>query len=154
MQDPIATYNPVHISNLTDTLTQFHFPSYFAKFDVRHYPSKVILTYPPYSQSLSDILDETESEIIEAYLVTQAALILSPYLGMDTEAWKAQRSLKEALTGIKKGAVGDRAEYCAGQVGESLGFAAGRYFVNETFRGESREKGTAVIKGLTMPLYW
>jgi len=29
-----------------------------------------------------------------------------------------------------------------------MGFAAGRYFVNETFGGESREKGTAVIKDI------
>ena len=60
----------------------------------------------------------------------------------------------EALTGIKKGAVGDRAEYCVGQVEKRLGFAAGRFFVNETFGGESREKGTLVIKGLTMPFSW
>ena len=149
VQDPTATYNPVHISKLTDTLTQIHFPTYFSKFNVHHEPKKVILNYPPYLESLSDILDETSSEIIEAYLIIQAALNLSPYLGMDTEAWNAQRSLVEALTGIKKGAVGDRAEYCVGQVEERLGFAAGRYFVNETFGGESREKGTMVIEGPT-----
>lgn len=68
---------------------------------------------------------------------------------MSTEAWQAQRTLQETLTGIKKGAVGDRAEYCIGKVEESLGFAAGRYFVNETFTGESREKGTKVITGLS-----
>lgn len=68
---------------------------------------------------------------------------------MSTEAWQAQRTLQETLTGIKKGAVGDRAEYCIGKVEESLGFAAGRYFINETFTGESREKGTKVITGLS-----
>ena len=150
IQDPIATYNPVDISNLTDTITQIHFPSYFATFAARRYPDKVILTYPLYTVSLSKILDETSSEVIEAYLIVQAALNLSPYLGMDTDAWRAQRSLLESLTGIKKGAVGDRAEYCVGQVEQNLGFAAGRYFVNETFGGESREKGTKVIKGQRM----
>ena len=51
------------------------------------------------------------------------------------------------MTGIKKGAVGDRAEWCVGRVEGTLGFAAGRYFVNETFAGESKKKGTKLIKG-------
>lgn len=77
--------------------------------------------------------------------MARSALALSPYLGMNTAAWQTQRRLVEALTGIKKGAVGDRGEYCADKVEETLGFAAGRYFVNETFGGESRGKATRVI---------
>jgi endothelin-converting enzyme len=106
------------------------------------------VTYPAYSVSLSNILNETSSEVIEAYLVSRAALDLSPYLGMSTEAWQAQRSLVELITGVKKGAVGDRAEYCVGIVEDKLGFAVGRYFVNETFRDQAREKGTKVITGI------
>ncbi|KAF8905965.1 hypothetical protein CPB84DRAFT_536278 [Gymnopilus junonius] len=141
-QDPIATYNPVPLSNLTQTIIQIHFPTYFSTFTPRSYPDRVVMTYPAYAQSLSDILS---TDVVEAYLIARAALTLSPYLSQNTEAWKAQRTLVEALTGIKKGAVGDRAEYCIGQVEENLGFAAGRYFVNKTFGGDSREKGTKVI---------
>ncbi|KAF5391824.1 hypothetical protein D9757_001795 [Collybiopsis confluens] len=144
-QDPIATYNPVPLSNLTTTLPQINFEEYFATFAPRNFPDRVIVTYPPYVQSLSDILDRTTGDVIEAYLVSRAALSLSSYLGMGTEAWQAQRTLVELLSGIKKGAVGDRAEYCVGQVEQTLGFAAGRFFVNETFGGESKEKGTKVI---------
>ena len=75
----------------------------------------------------------------------QAALALSPLLGMNTEAWQAQRTLLEALTGVKKGAVGDRGEFCVGKVEETLGFAAGRFFVKQTFGGDSRAKGTKTI---------
>ncbi|KAF5373184.1 hypothetical protein D9758_001653 [Tetrapyrgos nigripes] len=144
-QDPVATYNPAPLSNLTIALPQIHFKEYFAAFTPRSFPDRVIMTYPPYAISLSDILDRTSSEVIETYLVVRAALTLSPYLGMSTPSWQAQRTLYEVLSGIKKGAVGDRAEYCVEQVEEKLGFAAGRYFVNETFAGESREKGTKVI---------
>ncbi|KAL0578146.1 hypothetical protein V5O48_003851 [Marasmius crinis-equi] len=146
--DPIATYNPAPISNLTEALPQIHFKEYFASFAPRHYPSRVILTHPPFAAALSEILNDTSPEVVEAYLVAQAALTLSQYLGMDTDAWKAQRSLVEALSGIKKGAVGDRAEYCVRQVEETLGFAAGRYFVNETFAGESKERATKVITNI------
>jgi endothelin-converting enzyme len=144
-QDPIGTYNPAPILNLTAALPQINFKDYFSTFTPRTFPDRVIITYPSYVHSLSDILNETSGDVIEAYLVTRAALSLSSYLGMGTEAWKAQRTLVEALTGIKKGAVGDRAEYCVGQIEQALGFAAGRYFVNETFGGESKEKGTKVI---------
>lgn len=146
-QDPFATYNPAPLSNLTKTLTQVHFPTYFSTFTPRSYPDRVIITHPPYAIYLSKLLEETPSDVIEAYLVIRAALALSPYLGLTTEAWQAQRSLMESLTGIKKGAVGDRSEYCIGQVENALGFAAGRFFVNETFAGDSRKKGTKVITG-------
>ncbi|KAE9406756.1 zincin [Gymnopus androsaceus JB14] len=144
-QDPIATYNPAPISNLTAALPRIQFKEYFSTFAPRNFPDRVILTYPPYAESLSEILEKTSGDVIEAYLVTRAALSLSSYLGMDTEAWQAQRTLVEMLSGIKKGAVGERSEYCVGQVEQALGFAAGRYFVNETFGGESKEKGTKVI---------
>ena len=148
LQDPIATYNPVPLSNLTESVPQIHFPTYFSALTPHAYSDRVIVTYPAYSASLSNILNETSSEVVEAYLVIRAALVLSPYLGMITEAWQAQRSLVELLTGVKKGAVGDRAEYCIGIVEDNLGFAVGRYFVNETFGDQAKEKGTKVITGI------
>lgn len=136
------------ISNITTSLPQIDFHSYFASFtSLRSFPERVIVTYPAYVGSLSDILNSTSADVLEAYLVVRAALTLSPYLGTSTEAWQAQRTLLETLSGIKKGAIGDRAEYCVGQVESTLGFASGRYFANQTFGGESREKGTRVITG-------
>ncbi|KAL1758319.1 hypothetical protein FB107DRAFT_258860 [Schizophyllum commune] len=143
--DPIGTYNPAPISNLTEGLPQINFLEYFASFAPRNFPDQVIITYPAYIEALSDLLESTPSEVIEAYLVVRAAHELSPYLGRGTKAWKAQRALQETLSGLKKGAVGDRKEYCVHQVEETLGFAAGRYFANEVFGGDSREKGTKVI---------
>ncbi|KAF9001901.1 hypothetical protein BDQ17DRAFT_1357686 [Cyathus striatus] len=144
-QDPIATYNPVSLRNLTEALPQFDFPAYFSAFTPRSYPDRVIMTYPSYAFNLSKILNDSKPEVIEGYLVVRAALSLSEHLGMSTQAWQAQRQLLELLSGIKKGAVGDRSEYCIGKVEDALGFASGRFFVNETFGGESKEKGTKVI---------
>ena len=143
--DPYATYNPVAVRDLSQIISEVNFETYFTAFAPRNYPQKVIVTSPDYAKKLGKILRDTPSQIIEAYLVTRAALELSPHLGLETEAWKAQRSLVEALQGIKKGAVGDRSEYCVEKVEEAMGFAAGRYFVNETFGGDSREKGEKVI---------
>ncbi|KAG5716301.1 Endothelin-converting enzyme 1 [Termitomyces sp. T112] len=145
VQNPIATYNPLPLSNLTDTLPQIDLPEYFAAFTPRNFPSIVIQTYPAYASSLAETLDKTSKDVLEAYLIVRAALALAPHLGLRTEAWQAQRSLYELLNGIKKGVVGDRPEYCIEKVEESLGFAVGRYFVNETFAGDSKEKGTQII---------
>jgi endothelin-converting enzyme len=105
------------------------------------------VTYPAYTRSLTSILGETETDVLEAYLVSRAALVLASRLGPSTASWKAVRNLREVLQGIKPGAVGDRAEYCIDSVDDALGFATGRYFVNETFAGDSKEKGTKVITG-------
>ncbi|KAI0780776.1 Metalloprotease [Trametes elegans] len=144
-QDPIATYNPVSFKNVSEQLPQFDFSTYFSSFAPRSFPSTIILTSTTYLSSLSSILDETDTDTLEAYFVTRAGLSYASYLGLDTEAWKAVRSLEEELSGIKKGAVGDRAEYCVARVENAMGFAAGRYFVNETFAGDSKEKATKVI---------
>jgi len=109
------------------------------------------VTYPEYSRSLASILNETDVDIIEAYLVSRAALSLAPRLGTSTESWKATRALQEVLQGIKPGAIGDRAEYCVNSVDQALGFATGRFFVNETFAGDSKAKGTKVITGACLP---
>ena len=128
-------------------MTQINFPNYFATFTPRSYPAEVIVTYPEYTRSLTSILNDTDTDVLEAYLVSRAALSLAPRLGTSTESWKATRTLQEVLQGIKPGAIGDRAEYCVNSVDQALGFAAGRYFVNETFAGDSKEKGTKVITG-------
>ena len=135
-------------SNLTDAFPQFDFLAYFSTFAPRNFPNKVILTSTTYPASLSQILEETHKSTVQAYLETRAALSLAPNLGIETEAWLAVRSLEERLKGIKPGAIGDRAEYCVGKVEVAMGFAAGRYFVQETFGGESRKKGTRVITGM------
>ncbi|EIW60033.1 Metalloprotease [Trametes versicolor FP-101664 SS1] len=144
-QDPLATYNPVPFKNVSEQLPQFDFSTYFSVFAPRNFPETIILTSTTYLSSLSAILDDTDKDTLEAYFITRAGLAYASYLGLDTEAWKATRSLEEVLRGIKKGAVGDRAEYCVARVESAMGFAAGRYFVNETFGGASKEKGTKVI---------
>lgn len=146
-RDPWITYNPMPLQNLSALLPQVAFNEYIGAFTPRNFAENVIVTYPSYASSLGKLLNETSTDVIEAYLVTRAALSLAPLLGQASEAWQAHRRLVEVLSGIKPGAVADRFEYCVGKVENTLGFAAGRYFVEEKFPGESREKGTKVITG-------
>lgn len=147
-QDPFGTYNPTSINTLKSALPQINFPDYFATFTPRFFPSRIIITYKPYPSSLSEILKRTHPDVIEAYLVTRAALQYAPNLGATTEAWKAVRQLRETLDGLRPGAIGERSEFCTRQVESAMGFATGRYFVNATFPGNSRAKSSEVITNI------
>lgn len=153
-QDPLATYNPMPFKNVSDSLPEFDFSTYFSAFAPRNFPETIIVTSTTYLSDLSKILNDTDKNTLEAYFVTRAALEYSSHLGLDTEAWKATRSLEEVLNGIKKGAVGDRAEYCVSRAESAMGFALGRYFVREKFGGASREKATKVITGMSFVHTW
>jgi endothelin-converting enzyme len=143
-QDPVGTYNSIAFANFAAIIPQLDIPTYMyvifdlesvnfpystpyrSTFAARAFPGNVIVTYPPYFKSLSSLLSDTTDEVIEAYLISRLSFSLAQYLGPETEIWKANRALVEVLTGIKKGAVSDRAEYCTGVVANALGFASGR----------------------------
>ncbi|KAF8744461.1 Peptidase family M13, partial [Rhizoctonia solani] len=142
---PFETYNPTNLTDLAAALTSIDFPSYFSTFTPRAFPSRVIVSYPEYPSKLNAIIGSTDYDIIEAYLVARASLELGSHLGTSTAVWKAVRGLQETLQGLKKGVVGDRGEWCLGKVEEALGFAAGRFYVQKAFGGDSRKKAESVI---------
>lgn len=133
--------------HFTKLLPEVDFRAYVSAFAPRTSPEKVIVSHPPYIQRLSQLLQETDADVVEAYLVSRVALNLADYLSPQTEVWKAKRELDELLDGVQKGAVDPRDEFCLVQVEEALGFAAGRFFVQETFGGESQVKAKKVIDG-------
>jgi len=49
---------------------------------------------------------------------------------------------------LKPGVIGERSQFCMTKVDTALGFATGRYFVNQTFPGESRDKAIKVIDNI------
>jgi endothelin-converting enzyme len=144
----------MNLTDLAAALPAIHFPTYFSTFTPRAFPSRLIASYPAYASALNDIINSTNYDIIEAYLIARASLELGSHLGTSTRVWKAVRSLQETLQGLKKGVVGDRGEWCLGKVEEALGFAAGRFFVQETFGGDSRNKAEKVIKSELQPSLW
>lgn len=151
-QDPFGTYNPISFIEFSESIPQIHFPTYFASFATRHFPGFVIVTSKTYGPDLSSILDETPSDVVEAYLVSRVALSQAATLGHNTEVWQANRALEETLQGIKKGQVPDRSEWCIQNVENSMGFAVGRFFVQETFTKNARERATKVITGMFVQL--
>ncbi|KZO95345.1 Metalloprotease [Calocera viscosa TUFC12733] len=143
--DPLGTYNPVPFSNLTDSLPSISFGTFFSAFALRSFPERIILTYPPYLKDLKEILDYTPPQVLLGHFTARLVLSYTNYLSTTTELWQAKRKLTEVLSGIKPGSMTERSEWCLGVVESALGFAAGRPFVQRTFAGSAREKGTKVI---------
>lgn len=137
-QDPMGTYNPQPLRNLTHYMPYIDVPTYVSSFAPRNFPNRVIVTYPSYPRDLEQLLATTTPEVVQAYFVTRAALDLSGNLGPNTEPWKISRELVEVLNGLKKGAVPDRSEWCLSRVEEALGFASGRFYVKELFSSRCR----------------
>jgi endothelin-converting enzyme len=149
LEDPVATYNPIPFSEFQEKLPEVEFNNYIATFAPRSFPTTVIVTYPPYMRKLSTILSSASMETIEAYFVVRTALTLAPRLGTGTEAWKVNRQLIEVLSGLKKGAVGDRAEWCVTAVDAALGYASGRFFVAKAFAGDSKRQAASLISSMS-----
>lgn len=134
--DPIATYNPRPLNNLTKHLSSFmDFPGFVSSFAPRNFPEKVIVTYPSYFENLESLVERSSAEVLQAYFISQAALQLAPFLGLNTELWRVVGDFNQVLNGIKKGTPIDREKWCLEKVQEGLGFMAGRFFVNEVFGG-------------------
>jgi endothelin-converting enzyme len=109
------------------------FPGFVSSFAPRNFPEKVIVTYPSYFENLEALIERTPAEVLQAYFVSQAALQLAPFLGLNTELWGTVSEFNQVLNGIKKGTPIDREKWCLARVQEGLGFMAGRFFVNEVF---------------------
>jgi endothelin-converting enzyme len=81
------------------------FPGFVSSFAPRNFPEKVIVTHPPYFENLEGPIERTSAEALQA---SQAALQLAPFLGLNTELWKAVNKFNQALNGIKRGTPTDR----------------------------------------------
>ncbi|KXN82890.1 Membrane metallo-endopeptidase-like 1 [Leucoagaricus sp. SymC.cos] len=148
LKDPIATYNPFSAAEFFALLLQIDFPTCFSSFHPQAFPSRIIVISPSYNQNLYQVLAETFDDVIEPRLVFRAGLGLSTLLGMGMEAWQVQRSLYNALIGSQASTVGGCGEYCVSRIINTLRFAMGRYFVNEAFTGDSRERTTVIVSNI------
>jgi endothelin-converting enzyme len=148
--DPLTTYNPISIDNLTATFPAVDFHDYFAASALQNVPQWLIVTSPAYISSLQKIIKEEKQDVLEAYLVSRAAFTFAPYLGRKTNVWRAYRSLDAFLRGTKFTVVEDRAQYCVGDVESALGFAIGRYFSNITFGEDAQRESTKIIAGASL----
>ncbi len=123
--------------------------NYLSAFGTRNHPDKIIVSYPPYLNSLNKVLSRTPDHIVSAYFVTRFSLSYASLLGPSTDVWKAARTLQEVLGGLKKGTPQDRTQFCLKLVDEldGLGLLGGKEFMDRKFGGDSKATAEKVIYG-------
>jgi len=142
-----VAYNPYDFRNLSQQLDFMSLSTYVSTFAPRNFPTKIIVTSPPYIKSVHKILADTPDHVLSAYFVTRMGLSYSKFLGPATPIRKATRRLQVALQGLKKGVPEDRQQFCQAYADEldGLGLLGGKEFVDRTFAGDSKAKAESVI---------
>ncbi|KAJ9123310.1 hypothetical protein QFC22_001509 [Naganishia vaughanmartiniae] len=145
--NPTFSYNPYPFNNLSKELSFMDLPAYISTFNTRNFPTKVVVTHPPYIHSVQKILSRTPHHVLSAYFVTRFGLSYSTLLGPQTPVRLATRRLQELLQGLKPGTPEDRQMFCQAYVDSQsgLGFLGGKEFVDRKFAGDSKEKAAKVI---------
>jgi endothelin-converting enzyme len=145
--NPTFSYNPYPFANVSKELSFMDLSAYISTFNTRKFPTKIVVTHPPYINAVHKILAHTPDHVLSAYFVTRFGLTYSTLLGPQTPVRLATRRLQELLQGIKRGTPEDRQLFCQAYVDSQtgLGFIGGKEFVDRKFAGDSKEKAEKVI---------
>lgn len=145
--NPTFSYNPYPFANVSKELSFMDLSAYISTFNSRNFPTKIVVTHPPYINSVHKILAHTPDHVLSAYFVTRFGLTYSTTLGPQTPVRQATRRLQELLQGIKRGTPEDRQLFCQAYVDSQtgLGYIGGKEFVDRKFAGDSKEKAEKVI---------
>lgn len=121
--------------------------AYISTFNTRHFPTKIVVTHPPYIAAVHRLLAKTPDHVLAGYFATRISLSYSSLLGPKTPVRLATRRLQELLQGIKPGTPEDRQLFCQANVDSQtgLGYLGGKEFVDRKFAGDSKEKAEKVI---------
>ncbi|PWN89837.1 zincin [Acaromyces ingoldii] len=147
LEDPLATYNPTSLRQLSYLFESVDWPTYLSALSVR-VPKSVIVQSPSFVKSLDSLLSRTKTPVIEAYLAWTALRTLGLYLGPSVPLRKPIDALDRRSKGVDEDAKVDREGYCLGRINEALGFMAGRFFVKEAFSQDARQQAQNIIEGI------
>ena len=142
----MSSYNPVAVSNLTDTLPYVAFDRLISDLTGKPLPKAVLLTSPPYLETVNRLLRKTPKETIQAYFLWTA---MRAYLGHTSASTrKAWEDFSKVLAGIDPNVKKERWKTCVREMDNTLGFLAGEFYVRKTFGGDAKERGRLVIEQL------
>lgn len=137
-------YNPVAVSNLTNTLPYVAFDSLIKKLTYKSLPRAVLLTSPAYLESVNTLLQKTPKKTIQAYFLWTA---MRSYIGHTSEETrKAWTDFSKILAGIDPNVKLERWKTCVREMDNTLGFLAGEFYVRKTFGGNAKDRGKLVIE--------
>jgi len=109
-------------------------------------PKAVLLTSPPYLDSVNRLLKQTPKETIQAYLLWTTIRNFIGHTSASTR--KAWEDFSKTLAGIDPNVKKERWKTCVREMDNTIGFLAGEFYVRKTFGGDAKERGRLVIEQL------
>ncbi|KAI9140830.1 hypothetical protein BKA69DRAFT_1109677 [Paraphysoderma sedebokerense] len=105
-----------------------------------------IVATPSYFEELGPILAKTDNQVLNAYFIWHLILNYVDVLGESVK--KGMDEYKEKVLGISPTSLPPRYETCLKYVDKLLGFAAGKFFIDKKFGGESKNVAEGMIQGV------
>ncbi|CAO3591515.1 unnamed protein product [Absidia cylindrospora] len=149
LMDPVATYNPRTLSQLAklspsidwDLLISYLQPS------ASPHQDSIIVTSPTFLANVStELLEKSSPGAIWTYLTWRTIRGYVDALGEDLR--KPSDRLLAKIQGTNAKVTQPRWETCLQQVDNSLGFMAGRLFVQQKFGGNAKERADDFINSI------
>ncbi|KAF9359958.1 hypothetical protein BGX34_008062 [Mortierella sp. NVP85] len=142
------TYNPRSLSQISELIPTIDWPLLIEKLVGKgtKVPNPIIVSMPEYLQKLNTLLKDTPAVTLQNYFAWRLIRKLSANL--EVELQKPMQQLKAVLEGVSEDLVTPRWETCVNVVNDALGPMAGYYFIEKTFKGDSKDMADGIITSL------
>ncbi|KAF9331960.1 hypothetical protein BG006_005193 [Podila minutissima] len=142
------TYNPRTLAQIAELVPSIDWTLVVEKLSTKgtHIQDPIIVSSPEYLAKLDTLLQETPALTLQNYFVWK--LISQLAVNLDGETRQPMMRLKAALQGTSSHIVTPRWETCVDVVDAALGAMAGHFFIQQAFKGDSKEGAESIISSL------
>ncbi|KAF9186120.1 hypothetical protein BGZ51_002245 [Haplosporangium sp. Z 767] len=148
LSDPMKTYNPSTVEQISAITPSVDWPLVIQD----TLPTGISNTRPinvrspAFQKNLESLLQSTAPKTLQYFFVWNIIKQLSGNIAPQYN--QPLRDLEAALSGVSASVVSDRWKFCVRVVNSNLGQMVGHYFVQESFKGDSRSRVVNMIESL------
>lgn len=144
LNDITKTYNPMTLDQIAKVLPQISFEYLITKLAPKGYSARqVIVGSPTYLKGLSQLLTETPSEILSAFLVWKT---IQRYASrIEDPALTPLKRFSNVIQGKDPDAVAERWRTCITAVDRDLGWILSKFFVDNAFSPAAKQFGDQIV---------
>lgn len=146
-EDVTKYYNPMNLDQIKRLLPQLsvqHLISTLAPLDFK--PEKLIVGSPSYLKALSEILQETSAEALQAYFVWKTVQAYA--YKVEDDALKPLKRFNNELLGKDSDASEERWRTCIKVADNGLGWILSKFFVEKAFSEEAKQFGDQIVSDI------
>ena len=146
MNDVTQYYNPMSLAEAEALTPKLHISKIINGLMTRGFVDSVINMTPKYFKKLSDILEETDRDVLLGYFYWKTIQSLGPYV--EADVLKPLKQWNNILAGKDKDAEEDRWRTCVNHVDDGLGWILSRFFVEKAFSEQAKNLGDRIVSDI------